>query len=178
MQSRYLMIPVLIACGLPGCTRPEPATARDGNARMVLKPLAASHAGEWRRSTAYVPVYSSIHWGSDKVLVDLSVTLTIRNTSQNRELALYSVAYFDSTGRKIRDFVESPSSLSPMATANFVIQQRDTTGGVAASFRIETASADEANDALIEAVMIGQYGNAGISFPLPAKVLAPAAPLK
>ncbi|MEQ1948941.1 MAG: DUF3124 domain-containing protein [Bryobacteraceae bacterium] len=167
------MFSIVIACGLASCARDEPAAVREGSARLVLKPLVISQAAEWRRRTAYVPVYSSIHWGFDRKLVDLSITVTLRNTSTERDLAVHSVRYYDSTGKLIRSFVDTPSSLSPMTTADFVIQQRDTTGGVGASFRIETGSSGEADDALIEAVMIGQNGNAGVSFTSQAKDLEP-----
>jgi hypothetical protein len=52
-----------------------------------------------------------------------------------------------------------------MATADFVIQRRDTSGGTGASFLVEwSAAQDDVDEPLVEAVMVGQHGNAGISF--------------
>jgi len=51
-----------------------------------------------------------------------------------------------------------------MATADFVIQRKDKTGGPGANFLVEWSSEEDVDEPVIEAVMIGQHGNAGISF--------------
>jgi hypothetical protein len=173
---KSILIPIVVACGLASCAKDDPAAVREGSARAVLKPLVGGHGLEWRHHTAYVPVYSSIYWGFDGKLVDLSITLTIRNVSTERDLIVHSVRYYDSAGKQVRTYVDKPSSLAPMATADFVVQRRDTAGGIGASFLVETASEGTTDDGLIEALMIGQSGNTGLSFPSGAREVGPKIP--
>ena len=57
-----------------------------------------------------------------------------------------------------------PGELGPLATVEFVIQRVDTAGGPGANFLVQWVGQAEVDEPLIEAVMIGQSGNAGISF--------------
>jgi hypothetical protein len=77
---------------------------------------------------------------------------------------VHSAKYYDSDGKQIRDFVTAPSELGPLATADFVIPRLDTRGGPGANFLVEWSSASDVDEPVIEAVMVGQNGNAGISF--------------
>jgi hypothetical protein len=134
-----------------------------------------------KKAVVYVPVYSSIDIGFDKQVLDLSVTLSIRNVSSQKPLVVESVKYFDSTGREVRQYVSKPASLAPMATADFVVQRRDTSGGRGASFLVEWSSSEaEIDEPLVEAVMIGHQGSAGVSFTSIGKTLGtpPPAPGK
>jgi hypothetical protein len=116
------------------------------------------------RQTIYVPAYSAIYWGFDQQVAELAVTLSIRNVNSKQLIVIHSAKYFGSSGEELRNFVASPSQLDPMATADFVIQRRDTTGGTSASFLVEWSSAQDVDEPVVEAVMVGQHGNAGISF--------------
>jgi hypothetical protein len=101
---------------------------------------------------------------TNQSLVELTATLSIRNVSAQHPLVLSYVRYYDSAGKKIRDYVSSPSRLQPLASVEFVIEKRDTTGGPGASFLVQWAGASGIDEPLIEAIMVGQSGNAGISF--------------
>jgi hypothetical protein len=111
-------------------------------------------------------VYSSIYWGLDtkQNLVDLAVTLSVRNTSRRYPLIIRSVKYHDSAGAAIREYVPEAAELPALASVEFVVQQRDTAGGPGANFLVEWAGSPNMNTPVIEAVMVGQTGNAGISF--------------
>jgi len=147
------------ACG----GRPGPSA--EGSGQTVLKPLPAGPDRTYRhRELVYVPVYSSIYWGFDGKLSELAATLSIRNVSPAHAIVIRSVAYYDSDGRKLREYLRQPGSLAPLATADFVIQRTDKAGGPGANFLVEWASSEDVDEPLIEAVMIGQHGNAGISF--------------
>lgn len=160
-----ISILLLSTLGLGGCDQAPRLNRKEGSGHRVLKPLAedAMSAARLRR-LVYVPVYSSIYWGFDRQSIDLAATLSIRNVSAKHSLVVHSVKYYDSDGREIREYVSKPSSLAPMATADFVIQRRDTAGGPGANFLVDWSSAVDVDEPVVEAVMIGQQGNAGISF--------------
>jgi hypothetical protein len=130
--------------------------------RPVATPLPASAA----RRTVYVPVYSSIYLGLDirKTMVDLASTVSVRNVSSRYPVVLEFAQYYDSTGIRIRDYISTPAELPALATIEFVVRKADTVGGPGANFLIRWAGPVDVDEPLIEAVMVGQNGNAGISF--------------
>ena len=148
---------------LSGCGRREEHLL-EGSGHSVLSPLGSSAQPGQRRQVVYVPVYSSIYWGFDRQLTDLAATLSIRNVSEKASIAVHAVKYYDSHGKLVRVYINEPGLLGPLATADFVIQRRDTAGGPGANFLVEWSSAEDVDEPVIEAVMIGQHGNAGISF--------------
>lgn len=153
----------VVALGLSGCKRNvEPVL--EGSGHSVLSPVSATGQSLRQRQVVYVPVYSSIYWGSDRQLTDLAATLSIRNVSEKAPILVHAVKYYDSHGKLIRLYINEPGSLGPLATADFVIQRRDTAGGPGANFLVEWSSVEDVDDPVIEAVMIGQHGNVGISF--------------
>src|SRR5690606_39179584 len=77
----------------------------------------------------YVPVYSSIYWGSGETVTEMSVTLSVRNVDPQRPIALLSIAYYDSEGALVREYLDEPAALAPMGTWDFVIERRDEIGG-------------------------------------------------
>lgn len=116
------------------------------------------------RSAVYVPVYSSIHWGGLDAITELSATVSIRNADVERRLVLVSVTYYDSIGKVIREYLDGVMELDPMSTVEFVIARSDTSGGNGANFLVDWGSATAVAEPVIEAIMLGQTGNAGISF--------------
>jgi hypothetical protein len=109
-------------------------------------------------------------------MVDLAATVSIRNVSPQYPIVLLFVRYYDSAGKQIREYVSSPSELGPLATVEFVVQKADTQGGPGANFLVQWAGPSDIDEPLIEAVMIGQSGNAGFSFTSPGRVLRNATP--
>lgn len=129
------------------------------------------------RGEVYVPVYSTIYWGEREMPTELSATISIRNADAQRPLVLISVTYYDSLGKPIQQFLDGVMELDPMATLEFVIERRDTTGGSGANFIVDWGSAGPIAEPVMEAVMLGQTGSAGISFVSPGRpirILQPA----
>ncbi len=155
--------------------RTEKDPASHGSAASRLKPLTGQFVPSGSTQTVYVPVYSSIYWGTEvrKDIVDLTATLSIRNVSQRYPVIVQSVRYFDSAGSPVRDYVRTPSELPPLATVEFVVQRLDTSGGPGANFLVQWTGTPGMNAPLVEAVMVGQAGNAGISFTSAGRVLQP-----
>mgnify|MGYP003575418095 CR=1 FL=1 len=149
---------------LVSCT--DNGTPIQSTAAERLKPAVSVPGEPATGGTIYVPVYSSLFLGVVKQAqtVELAATLSVRNVSALHAITLDQVRYFDSNGKQVRDYIEKASTLPPMGSVEFVIQRSDNTGGPGANFLIHW-HADLAVDApLAEAVMVGQSGEAGISF--------------
>lgn len=131
-----------------------------------LQPAPASLPTSTDGTIVYVPVYSSLYLGvsTRTRTVDLAATVSVRNTSSVHPITLQWVRYYDSSGKHVRDYLDKPSTLPPLGSVEFVIQRSDTAGGPGANFLIRWDGPVNVDEPLIEAVMFGQSGNAGVSF--------------
>ncbi|QDV62104.1 DUF3124 domain-containing protein [Crateriforma conspicua] len=120
--------------------------------------------------TLYVPAYSHVYHQDAKPRL-LAVTLSVRNTDERNDIVVTRVDYFDSTGQRRRQLLEKPLRLAPLASTDFVIERKDTTGGSGASFIVQWTSGSLVNSPVVEAVMIDTDNMQGISFVRPARVL-------
>lgn len=116
-----------------------------------------------RDCSVYVPAYSHIYL-SENSQVPLAVTLSVRNINPDKRLIIKGVDYFDTRGQKLDSLIKGWFALAPMATASFVIDQQDLSGGAGANFIVQWATDNAAQEPLIEAVMAGYRGTKGLSF--------------
>ena len=122
-------------------------------------PSKAAVAGQM----VYVPVYSHIYTKGGKPFL-LEATLSIRNSDPKEDITIGSVRYYDTNGKLIRDYLEKPMLLKPLATAEFLVAQKEIEGGSGANFIVDWISDTKVNKPVIEAVMIGIEGQTSISF--------------
>ncbi len=113
--------------------------------------------------TVYVPVYSHIYHDGGRELA-LETTLSIRNTDPAGSIVINSVRYYDTGGTMVRSYLEKPAILAPLASADFLVERRDTSGGSGANFLVEWVAEEPVNDPVIEAVMVGGEGTRTVSF--------------
>lgn len=114
--------------------------------------------------TIYVPVYSSIYDRTEKTWINLTTTVSIRNTDAEHYIILEVIDFFGSNGNKIQSFLSSPVILKPMATTDFIIREKDVRGGTGANFVIDWFSEQAVSPPQAEAIMISTAHNQGISF--------------
>lgn len=122
--------------------------------------------------TVYVPIYSHIyHFNSQDQVVNLSATLSVRNTDSTHSIILTSVRYYDTEGQLIRQDIDRPVALKPLASTSFFVAADDTRGGAGANFMVEWVGEKKVTEPVIEAVMISTSSAQGISFVSPGRVL-------
>ncbi|CAH0989955.1 hypothetical protein SIN8267_00027 [Sinobacterium norvegicum] len=133
----------------------------------ALQLQAAAAASESVRGQdkyySYVPSYSHVYTGGGKALL-LETTLTVRNTDPEAPLTIHSVAYYDSRGKMLREYVSSPLLLPAMATAKYLSELSDVDGGAGANFLVTWSSPRKEANPIFEAVMIGADDSQHISF--------------
>jgi len=117
-------------------------------------------------ATVYVPVYSSLYLGLDikHPMIELAATVSVRNVSAVHPVVVEWVRYYDSSGKRIRDYLTKEAALPPLGSVEFVIQRADATGGPGANFLIHWRGPANVDAPIIEAVMLGESGSGGISF--------------
>jgi hypothetical protein len=115
--------------------------------------------------TVYVPVYSHIyHYNDQSHVINLSVTLSIRNTDLKNPIIINAVKYYDNDGKLIRKYLENPVELAPLASTDFFVEADDVSGGLGANFIVEWVAETTVFQPVIEAVMISTASTQGISF--------------
>lgn len=120
------------------------------------------------RGSVYVPAYSSIRGRTDRP-GSLATLLRIDNTSATKPLVLERVEYFDTSGRSIQRYVDTPLALKPFGSIQIFIPSEDARGGPAANFIVTWAGVAPMAEPLIEAVVFGKVDGAGYSFVSPGR---------
>lgn len=161
-----LLAVLLFAGGLLLGSYRDKSDPTHSTASERLQPAPAATGASAHGAIVYVPVYSSLHLGisAKTQTVELAATISVRNTSSVHPITLQWVRYYDSSGKKVRDYLEKPSALPPLGAVEFVIQRADTVGGPGANFLVRWDGPAGVDEPLIEAVMVGQSGGSGVSF--------------
>lgn len=159
----------LASCSTQGnLSNPSPVQNRE----TQLQTVALNQDDIVMGQTVYVPIYSHIyhHNNQDRVM-NLSATLSIRNTDLTDPIIITAVRYYDTDGQLIRQDIERPVALNPLASTSFFVAADDTSGGSGANFVVEWVAEKTVSEPVIEAVMINTSGGQGISFISPGKVV-------
>lgn len=158
---------LLAACDSVSSPPPQPLPTLAANEVVDLQIVMGQ--------LVFVPAYSEVISVSSPRL-NLSTTLAIHNTDPNRSIIIKSVRYYDTDGDLVREFVERPAELGPMATTGFVIGEEERRGGWGANFLVEWISEEPVYEPVIEAVMVSTRGTEGISFISQGRVISEQQP--
>jgi hypothetical protein len=112
----------------------------------------------------YVPAYSSVAMSQGKLRVDFSVTLSVHNASETRPLVVRRIAYFDTAGKQVENYLKAPVALKPLATVSIFVPTDDVRGGTGANFLVDWAATEEIAEPVVEALMVGGVANAHYAF--------------
>lgn len=123
-----------------------------------------SNWDNFEQGKTYLPVYSHIYQRYENRTFNLTVTVSIRNTSLSDSIYILKADYFNTNGDNIRQYIKAPIYLKPMETIELVIEEDDKEGGSGANFIFDWAAENPKNIPLFEAVMISTYGQQGLSF--------------
>lgn len=126
------------------------------------------------RKVVYVPIYSSLYVSDNVRPISLAATLSLRNMSEHHGVVIDAVEYYDSDGKLLEKYLDTPSMLGPMMTAEFFISRFDRAGGSGANFIVRWSSNAPGPDLLVEAVQQGRDGTAGVSFVTEGRVVEEA----
>jgi Protein of unknown function (DUF3124) len=162
-RGRHLLFAILAALSIQYCPA---ASAQTGT---IEQNFAASLTALPTENLAvsgafYVPVYSSVSMSQGKLRADFSVTLSVHNASETRPLILKRIAYFDTSGKMVENYIKSPVALKPFATIEVFIAANDVRGGTGANFVVDWAATGEIAEPAVEALMVGGIGAGHYAF--------------
>ena len=126
--------------------------------------------------TLYLPIYSHI-WHGDMTADGqrarslVSVSVSIRNTDPVKTIRITSAQYYDTEGKKLREYVASPKTVGPMGTYELFVSRSDDTGGSGANFLIFWKSETPASPPIAEGIHANLPAGRSIAFTTSARVL-------
>jgi hypothetical protein len=127
--------------------------------------------------TVYVPVYSHI-WhgnldakGKPQTLL-LSSMLSVRNTDTNSGLTVTSIRYYDTGGQLLREYVQTPNKLGPLASSDVFVEHKDDKGGNGANFMVEWKADKPITPPIIETVNAYFFGPHSLAFTSPGRAVS------
>ena len=120
--------------------------------------------------TIFVPAYSEIFLSGGSRL-SLSPSIAIHNAASSESLVLRSVRHYDTHGKLVKEYVEQPLQLAPLATKVFLVERPGEGAGAGANFIVEWAAHKAIYEPVIEAVMVGSAGTHGFSLISPGRVM-------
>ena len=135
-----------------------------------------SAGGRSLGQTLYLPVYSHI-WHGDttasgepaKTLV--SVSVSIRNTDLAKSIRVMSAQYYDTDGKKLRNYVPTAQAIPPMGTLELFVPRSDDTGGSGANFIIVWKADQAASPPIVEGIHANMPTGRAIAFISSARTL-------
>ena len=163
-MRRPLIFAALLLLAATGGVRAEPAPLPGSLAKFAESLTELPRTPSILRGRFYVPAHSSLLIGRGDTRLDLSVTLSIQNTSEKGIVVIERIDYFNVTGQPIDKYLLRPIALKPYGAIQIVIPQFDTRGGLGASFIVDWSSPETIDEPIVEAIMIGGSGTQGHSF--------------
>ena len=120
----------------------------------------------------YAPIYSHIYKGGGTTRLDLAANLSVRNTDMENTIEIISVDYYDSDGKLVKQYLDNPKTLMPLASEFFLVARSDTAGGGwGANSIVKWKSTNPVNPPIIESLMSGWSGTHAYSFVSPGRVI-------
>lgn len=118
---------------------------------------------------SYLSIYSQIYSITENSTHNLTAMASIRNTSDLDTIYLLKAEYYDTHGKSIRKYFDSPIFLAPMETTEIIIDESDISGGTGSNFIFEWKIPKNCPEPLFEGIMTSTMGQQGLSFTTQAK---------
>ncbi len=155
----FLISIILMGCENPIIIEEESAVAKENAVTTKwLRVDSLTKSGK-----VYVPVYSNIYQRTRNDRTSLTSTLSIHNTSETDTLFITRIDYFNTDGKLVKKYLEAPIYLNTFQTFEYVVDEKDDSGGSGANFVIEWYG-DKKLNPIFQAIMIGGLGSKSFSF--------------
>ena len=159
---------VLVLFGLIAC---QPNSNEDEFEKVNWNQRAASFSDidSLETGKSYLSIYSQIYSLSQHKKYNLTVMVSLRNTSETDTIYISKAKYFDTHGKLVKTYVAKPVYISPMETLEIVINEADISGGTGSNFIFDWKTPKVCPEPIFEAVMSSTVGSQGLSFTTEAK---------
>ena len=158
VEILFVLSLVLLSCS------DTSSSGKNSNIDISEPPEESPPSGPWRLRTIYVPAYSQLPFGPNQERRLFSILLSIRNVDSTAEIVLTHVDYFDTSGHRVRQYLQKPRKLRPLETVEFKVETLDDAGGSGANFLVYWEGPADAHSLLTESIMWGHTGSGYSTF--------------
>ncbi|MEQ9166862.1 MAG: DUF3124 domain-containing protein [Fulvivirga sp.] len=151
---------VLAACNTPA----EQNISSTDPVNWEKKKLTSPPPDSVVEGRTYLSVYSQIYTQTEHKQLDLTATVSLRNTSDSDTIYISKAEYFNTSGKALRNYFKGTIFLRPMETVEIVIDEIDKEGGTGANFIFDWKTKPGTSEPLFECVMISTASQYGLSF--------------
>ena len=113
---------------------------------------------------SYLSVYSQIYSSTEHTTHNLTAMVSLRNVSDVDTIFVLNAKYFDTHGKLVKTYFDTPIFLSPLETAEIIIDEKDIAGGTGSNFLFEWKTPRNTPEPLFEAIMNSTMSQQGLSF--------------
>ena len=162
MKNKLFILTTLFCCFISSqsCSLEKNEVASENKKAMYVNSLEELEIVKGQ--VVFVPAYSEIYVSPNKT-IPMIVTVGIHNTDAEEKIVIKSVRHYDTNGNLLKEFVEKPLLLAPIATSTFVGETAGKGSGIGANFIVEWGAEKAVREPVIEAVMTNRIGTTGFS---------------
>ncbi|TRX58599.1 DUF3124 domain-containing protein [Fulvivirga sp. M361] len=161
MRSYFIIL--LIVSGLWSCDKQKEISSTSPET-WSKKTIDISKKDSLQYGKSYLSIYSQIYNLSEHNRYNLTSMVSLRNISDMDTIYILKASYYDTYGKSVRVYFDHPIYLSPLETAEIVIDEIDIEGGTGSNFIFEWKIPKGCPEPLFEAVMSSTMGTQGLSF--------------
>lgn len=154
----------LLLSFLTSCIKSNPNLNDAGEDIIEAKEMYSDIKNLPYRDTVYVPIYSDIYSETKDYRMNLTATLSIRNTSLFDSIYIEAIDYYDTNGALVHRYLERTILLKAMQSIEYVIAEDDVKGGTGANFIVNWGALKGDVKPIFQGVMISTSGQQGLSF--------------
>lgn len=164
MSAKILVHFAVVLISLSTSTGCEQSPSKVEHVRHQRLPADVEFGTLRHRRTVYVPIYSDIYHHHRPMLLSLTATLSVRNTSLAHSLYVKDIDYYDTYGRRLRRYLKNPIKMRPLESIEFEVEESEKEGGSGANFLVVWGAQVPTLQPMVQAVMIGVSTQQGVSF--------------
>lgn len=112
----------------------------------------------------YVPAYSYIYHGNKGAKINVTTTVSVRNTSRTNEIRVVKVEYYNTHGELLRSYIDEPVVMKPLESMRYIVNLDDDAGGSGANFIIRWEADSAVDKPIVETIMLGTGASYGFAF--------------
>lgn len=131
---------------------------------VALSPTWASARTKQNGQILYIPAYSYIYHGNKEAKINLTTTLSVRNTSRTENIRILSVEFYNTDGKLLRSYVDEPVVMKPLQSLRYIVKLDDDEGGSGANFILEWEAENAVDVPIVESIMLGTGSSYGFAF--------------
>ena len=162
---KFIFSLILLSTFFFSCT--EKVSTRDKIPSLHSKERLANKIEEdslLTKGKTYLSIYSQVYSLSEHRKHNLTVTVSMRNTSLTDTLYLKKADHYSTEGKLIKPYLENTIYIAPMETLEIVINEEEISSGTGGNFMFDWMLNKDATEPLFESVMISTTSQQGLSF--------------